>query len=385
MIESIKEYVTKNLENINSFSKENVEDLIEKYIFENNKFKYKDLKEKEELIKTALDEIVGFKQIQALIEDQEITEIMINDKEILYEKNSVIYKWDKVMSKEDSNALIEIICEKSSTTINQTTPIVDGVIGRGIRANIVLAPIAIDGNAITIRKFPDKAIGENELLKNGFLSKELLLLLKLLVKAKYNIFICGGTASGKTTLLNILGSFINSNERVITIEDSPELRIKGVKNIVRLVTRKNNTEGKGEIAIKKLIKTSLRMRPDRIIVGEVRASEAIDMLQAMNTGHEGSLSTGHSNSPKDMIARLETMVLQGENIPLEAIRKQISRAIDIFIYLERNKYGRRVKEVCEVIKVENKIVKLNTIYSDGIFINEIKNLEKIKRYQNEKN
>ena len=228
---------------------------------------------------------------------------------------------------------------------------------------MVLPPIALNGPIVTIRKFPDTPITIEKLIEYGSITNEVAELLKRMVKAKYNIFISGGTGSGKTTFLNALSNFIPRDDRVITIEDSAELQIKNVDNLVRLETRNKNTEGKGEISIRDLIKSSLRMRPDRIVVGEVRGAEALDMLQAMNTGHDGSLSTGHANSAKDMLARLETMVLTGADFPISAIRNQISSAVDVIIHLGRLRdRSRKVLEISEVLGVKNGEIELNPIY-----------------------
>ena len=230
------------------------------------------------------------------------------------------------VNKERLEDVIQTIVSKVNRTVNEASPIVDARLEDGSRVSVVLPPIALNGPILTIRKFPDKPMTMEQLLAYGALTEEAAAVLEHMVKAKYNIFICGGTGSGKTTFLNALSNFIPADERIVTIEDSAELQIVNVKNIVKLETRNANTEGKGQITIRDLIKTSLRMRPDRIIVGEVRGGEALDMLQAMNTGHDGSLSTGHANSTKDMLSRLETMVLTASSFPLEAIRQQIASA-----------------------------------------------------------
>ena len=238
--------------------------------------------------------------------------------------------------------------------MNESSPIVDARLKDGSRVHIVLPPVALKGPTMTIRKFPEKPLQMQDLILREAITEEAAALLAQLVAAKYNIFISGGTGSGKTTFLNALSQFIPSDERIVTIEDSAELQIKTVPNLVSLETRNTNTEGKGEITIRELIRASLRMRPSRIVVGEVRGGEAIDMLQAMNTGHDGSLSTGHSNSARDMMARLETMVLSGADLPIAVIRQQIGSAINIVVHLSRLRdRTRRVTEICEITGVES--------------------------------
>jgi pilus assembly protein CpaF len=307
----------------------------------------------------------GLDILQPLIDDPRVTEIMINGpNHIFIEKDGITERLS--MSFENTEKLedlIQIMVGKVNRAVNDAQPIVDARLQNGSRVNVVLPPIALNGPTVTIRKFPDNPYSLSELVTRGTISSEASLLLEKLVKAKYNIFISGGTGSGKTTLLNALSQCIPANERVITIEDSAELKIRGVTNLVSMETRNANTEGKGRIAISDLIRTSLRMRPNRIIVGEVRGGEAYDMLQAMNTGHDGSLSTGHANSVVDMIHRLETMVLTGVQLPLEAIRRQICSAIDMMVHLSRFRDGsRRVIEICEITELSNGQIRLNPLY-----------------------
>lgn len=290
---------------------------------------------------------------------------MINGcNDIFVEKNGRITRCDIVFeSRERLTEVAQKIAAMSNRIVNEARPIVDTRLEDGSRVNIVLPPAAIDGPVITIRKFYDEPLTIEKLISINSISKEAAEFLKKAVEAKYNIFISGGTGSGKTTFLNALSNFIPKDERVITIEDSAELQIKGVNNLVRLEARNANAQGENEITIRDLIKSSLRMRPDRIIVGEVRGAEAIDMLQAMNTGHDGSLSTGHSNSTADMLSRLETMVLMGMQLPLDAIRKQIGSAIDIIVQLGRLRdKTRKVLEITEVYTDENGLVRLSQLY-----------------------
>jgi len=290
---------------------------------------------------------------------------MINGpNDIFIEKNGKSIKFElKFESSQKLEDIIQVMVTNVNRTVNESTPIVDARLRDGSRINVVLPPIALNGPIVTIRKFPEKPIDIEKLIELGSLTLEAANTLKMLVIAKYNIFIAGGTGSGKTTFLNALSNFIPNDERIITIEDSAELQILNIPNLVRLETRNANLEGRGEITIRDLIKTSLRMRPERIIVGEVRGAEAIDMLQAMNTGHDGSLSTGHANSTEDMLSRIETMILSSSALPIEAVRKQIVSAIDIIIFLSRLRdKSRRTMEISEVTGMENNQIKLNPLF-----------------------
>lgn len=293
----------------------------------------------------------GLGALQPLLDDPTITEIMVNNhEEIFIERDGQIETTDIAFESEQKlEDTIQTIVSKVNRVVNESSPIADARLEDGSRVNVVLPPIALKGPAMTIRKFPEKPLMMEDLIRFGTLDEEVSYFLQQLVEAKYNIFIGGGTGSGKTTFLNVLSNFIPRDERLISIEDSAELQIQNIPNLVSLETRNPNTEGKGEISIKDLIRASLRMRPNRIIVGEVRGEEALDMLQAMNTGHDGSLSTGHANSVTDMLSRLETMVLSAAELPIEVIRKQISSAIDIMIHLSRFRdHTRRVVEISEV-------------------------------------
>lgn len=310
--------------------------------------------------------IRGLSLIDKLIADSDITEIMINGyQNIFIEKKGVLTRYPETF--ESTEKLLNVITKfvsKAGRSVNTSNPIVDARLSDGSRVNVVLPPVAINGPIVTIRKFPDKPITIKQLIKYGSITEQAAQFLELLVKAKYNIFICGGTGSGKTTFLNALSNFIPTNERIITIEDSAELQIRSIENLVKLEVRSNNAGNVTQISIKDLIKTSLRMRPERIIVGEVRGEEALDMLQAMNTGHDGSLSTGHSNSAIDMFSRLETMVLSGAaNLPLTAIRQQMVSAIDIIVFLSRFRdHSRKVVEISEVVGLKNNNIELLPLY-----------------------
>lgn len=303
--------------------------------------------------------------LQEFVEDPEITEIMINGpNHIFIEKNGILQKQKQGFESEEKlRDVIQQIVAGCNRVVNEASPIVDARLENGSRVNVVMDPVAINGPIVTIRRFPDKPIDMPELISKKSISAEVAEFLKILVKAKYNIFISGGTGSGKTTFLNVLSGFIPKNERIITIEDSAELQLQGLENLVRLETRNSTAEGCREITMRELIKSSLRMRPDRIIVGEVRGEEAADMVTCLNTGHEGSLSTGHSNSAEDMLARLETMILMGMTIPLEAIRRQIASGIDILVHLGRLRDGsRKILEVVELLAYEEGRFVMNPLY-----------------------
>lgn len=361
----LRDDVQTSLDLSNSISDEDLRLHIEEIVFKYSEQSYLATQDKIELVNKIFNSLRGYDILQPLIDDKDITEIMVNSfDEIFIEKDGVINQLPiKFESQERLEDIIQSIVAKVNRVVNEFSPIVDARLKDGSRVNVVLPPIALKGPSMTIRKFPDNPLTIEDLIIKEAITIEAAELLKKLVVSKYNIFISGGTGSGKTTFLNALSNFIPQDERIITIEDSAELQIKSIPNLIRLEKRNPNTEGKGEITISDLIRTSLRMRPNRIIVGEVRGSEALDMLQAMNTGHEGSLSTGHANSVADMLSRLETMVLSGANLPIEVIRKQISSAIDILIHLARMRdNSRRVVEISEVIGVKNGDVELNTLF-----------------------
>lgn len=307
----------------------------------------------------------GLDALHPLLEDPDITEIMINRyDEIYYEKHGVLTMSEiGFASPERLEDLIQNIVGRVNRMVNESSPIVDARLPDGSRVHVVLPPIALKGPCVTIRRFPKQPMGMRDLLAAGALTEEAARLLQLLVTAKYNLFISGGTGSGKTTFLGALSEWIPADERIVTIEDAAELRLRGAENLVSLETRNANSEGKGRITTADLIRASLRMRPNRIIVGEVRGAEALDMLQAMNTGHEGSLSTGHANSPKDMLSRLETMVLSGADLPVHVVRKQMASALDAIVHVSRFRDGsRKVSEICEVTGMEEGEVMLKPLF-----------------------
>ena len=344
---------------------EELTQLIYQVLSEASREEHLSLAEKTALGKDLFNAFRKLDLLQEFLEDDEITEIMINGTEyIFYEKNGRLYQSDRrFVSREKLEDVIQQIVSGANRLVNEASPIVDARLADGSRVNVVLAPVALNGPVVTIRKFSKEAASMEQLMAWGSISREIAGFLDVLVKSGYNIFISGGTGSGKTTFLNALSQYIPRDERIVTIEDSSELKIQGIPNLVSLEARNANIEGTGAVTIRDLIKAALRMRPTRIIVGEVRSAEAIDMLQAMNTGHDGSLSTGHANSPKDMLSRLETMVLMGMELPLPAIQRQIASALDLIVHLGRLRdKSRKVLEVTEVLGYLEGEICLQTLY-----------------------
>ena len=342
-----------------------VEDAIDGVLLNQEELLVYPVKLRMRLKKEIFDSLRRLDILQIFVEDSSVSEIMINGTEhIFVEKNGRLQELDMGFdSLEKLQDVIQQIVAGCNRVVNEASPIVDARLPDGARVNIVMNPVALNGPIVTIRRFPEKPITMDWLIRNHSISSEAAEFLKKLVRAGYNIFISGGTGSGKTTFLNALSQFIPSEERVITIEDSAELQLQELPNLVRLETRNGNVEGCREISIRELIRSSLRMRPNRIIVGEVRGAEAVDMLQCLNTGHDGSMSTGHANSGKDMLARLENMVLMGMELPLAAIRQQIASGIDIIVHLGRLRdRSRRVLEITEILGCENNEIKLNPLF-----------------------
>ncbi|WP_455054688.1 CpaF family protein [Merdimonas faecis] len=352
--------------NLNQMEDDMLEQVIEHLITEEIQDEYLTIEERVDITERIFNSIRGLGLLDSIIKDDEITEVMINGPDdIFIEKEGKLYKLEQKFDDEKQlEDIIQKIVGQAGREVNQANPIVDTRLPDGSRVNVVLPPISLGGATVTIRKFSKTPMTIEQLLKYESITIEVAHVLELFVKAKYNIFISGGTGSGKTTFLNAVSSYIPHDERVITIEDSAELQIEGIDNLVRMETRNANTSGSGAVTIRDLIKSSLRMRPERIIVGEVRGGEALDMLQAMNTGHDGSLSTGHANSTRDMLSRLETMVLQGsEGLPLEAIRQQIASAVDIIIHLSRLRdKTRKTMEISEITGYKDGEIKVNPLY-----------------------
>ena len=360
-----REYISKYFD-LSRLKDDELYTKIEKLVGEQLGSLYIPIHERVNLADEVYSSIRGLGLLDMIIKDDDITEVMINGTdEIFIEKNGKIKRLNQSFeSQRKLEDIIQRIVGRAGREVNQSNPIVDTRLPDGSRVSVVLPPIALKGPTLTIRKFSKTPMTVEQLIKYKSITPQIAKVLETLVKAKYNIFISGGTGSGKTTFLNALSNYIPKNERVITIEDSAELQIAGIENLVKMETRNSNSTGKGMITIRDLIRTSLRMRPERIIVGEVRGAETLDMLQAMNTGHDGSLSTGHANSTKDMLSRLETMVLMGaEGLPLEAIRQQISSAVDIIIHLSRLRdHSRKTMEISEVMGIKDGEIELNPLY-----------------------
>lgn len=361
----IKNRVLESIDMTREVNREELHRIIDETIRESVNCKYIPIESRWKLHSYIYNAIKGLGVIEELLDDDTITEIMVNGaKNIFIERHGTIEKIDsEIESEEKLNDIVQQIVGDTNRRVNESTPIVDTRLKDGSRVNVVLPPISLDGTILTIRKFAKEEIKIEDLIRWQSISSEASEFLRKLVETGYNIFISGGTGSGKTTFLNVLSNFIPKDSRVITIEDSAELQIKSIKNIIRMEARAPNSDGENSITIRDLIKTSLRMRPDRIIVGEVRGEEALDMLQAMNTGHDGSMSTGHSNSPGNMLSRLETMVIMGIEMPLKAVRAQIASGIDVIVHLGRLRdRSRRVLEIDEVQGIIDGEIQLGKIF-----------------------
>ena len=362
----LQKNLLKELEQGMTFSDEELYEEIEQRVLKMEQAEYLSIEEKIQMVKGIFNSIRRLDVLQELLEDSSITEIMVNGPEHIFieRDGKLLDSGKRFQSQEKLEDVIQQIVSKVNRVVNESTPIVDVRLLDGSRVNVVLPPVALDGPVLTIRRFPDKAFSMDRLLEIGSITQEAVDFLKICVEARYNIFISGGTGSGKTTFLNALSNFIPPDERIITIEDAAELQIRNIPNLVRLEVRNANLEGKNEITIRDLVKSALRQRPDRIIIGEVRDAAVIELLNAMNTGHDGSISTGHANSPRDMLHRMETLVLTGMEIPLPAIRNQIASAIDIIVQLGRLRdKSRQVLEITEVTGVEGGEIILQPIFT----------------------
>ena len=363
--QTVEEGLRQKIDLSREVSDEEVREMIDEMVIHCSRQYALSLKDRQQLGREIFDAIRRMDILQELVEEEEVTEIMINGTQgIFIERKGRLFQWDKnFASKEKLEDVIQQIVAKCNRAVNEASPIVDARLENGARVNIVLAPVALNGPIVTLRRFPSHPIGMTDLLAYGSLTQEAAQDLEKWVRAGYNIIISGGTGSGRTTFLNALSQYIPSTDRVITIEDSAELQLQGIPNLVRLETRDSKGEGTTAITIRDLIRSSLRMRPDRIIVGEVRGSEAIDMLQALNTGHDGSLSTGHANSATDMLMRLETMVLMGMELPLSAVRRQIASGVDIIVQLGRLRdKSRKVLEIVEITGYEDGEIVTRPLY-----------------------
>lgn len=366
MIHILQQKIMEDLDFGEELSDEQLKDLISKYLLEKEKNNNFTLSQRKQIGKEIFDSLRKLDVLQDLIDDDEITEIMVNGPEAIFiEKRGKIYKTDlKFDSREKLLQVINQIVSGCNRTVNESNPIVDARLKNGARVNVVLYPIALNGPILTIRRFPDKPITMDKLMELEAVSEEAVSFLKKAVKAKYNILISGGTGSGKTTFLNALSQYIPSDERIITIEDSAELQILGIENLIRMETRNANLEGGKGITIRDLIKTSLRMRPSRIIVGEVRGEEVSDMIgSAMNCGHDGSMSSAHANSAADMLLRLENMFLMSATLPVDAIRRQVASGVDVIVHLGRLRdKSRKVLEITEIKGMEKEEIRLNPLF-----------------------
>lgn len=364
--EALREKVLTELDYTRELSDEEVREVIDRILLTEESSRWMPLN----LVRRAGTEIFSSLRrldvLQPYMEDPEVTEIMVNGPEYIFvEKQGRLQRADcRFENRERLQDVIQQIVAGCNRAVNEASPIVDARLANGARVNIVMEPAALNGPILTIRRFPDQPITMQQLIAGESITREAAEFLRSLVIARYNILISGGTGSGKTTFLNVLSGFIPREERIVTIEDSAELQLQGLENLVSLETRTGNGENCARINIRDLIRTSLRMRPDRIIVGEVRGAEAVDMLQALNTGHDGSMSTAHANSAYDLLFRLENMVMMGMDIPLNAIRRQIASGVDIIIHLSRMRdKSRRVEEIQEIMGMEEGRIVTRTLYA----------------------
>ena len=394
--EYMKQKLRSEIERMKEINDQKIYSQIDQIILQESKEEYITLDQRQEIRKNLFNAVRGLDLLQELIDDDEITEIMVNGTEAIFiEKAGEMKKWKyHFTSKNHLEDLIQQIAGRCNRIVNEANPVADARLENGDRVSIVLPPAAVNGPILTIRRFPKQPISMKELIAWNSITQEAADFLRKLVESGYNIFISGGTGSGKTTFLNALSDFIPKQERIITIEDNAELQIQGVENLVRMEARKGHFSKENDITIRDLIKASLRMRPNRIIVGEVRGEEAIDMLQAMNTGHDGSLSTAHANNPRDMMMRLETMVLMGIKLPISAIRRQIAGGIDVMVHLGRRRdHSRKVLEILEITgyDCEREEIQTQILYEyeetgkkeKGSLVRKgnLKNMEKWKRYR----
>ena len=384
---TLRQMLMEKLDVYRDLSDEEILENIDELIINNLRDQGISLKEKVQLRQELFYSVRKLDVLQELIEDETVTEIMVNGPDSIFiERGGKLTKWHKRFTdRQKLEDVIQQIVGKCNRVVNESSPIVDARLQNGARVNAVIYPVALDGPILTIRRFPDKPITMEKLIELGSITSECAEFLRKLVEARYSIVIGGGTGSGKTTFLGALSEYIPKDERIITIEDNAELKLQGISNLVRLEAKASNGNGGSAISIRDLIKSALRMRPDRIVVGEVRGEEAVDMIQALNTGHDGSLSTGHANSSRDMLSRLETMVLMGIDLPLEAVRRQIASGVDILIHLGRMRdKSRKVLEITEVCGYEKGDIRIQPLYQwqeeKGLVqVSELQHNEKLKR------
>lgn len=366
MVKKIQKDIMEDLDFGEELSDEQLKELISRYLLEKDRKYDFTLQQRKQIGKEIFDSLRKLDILQDFLENEEVTEIMVNGEDTVFvEKGGRLYRANvRFESKEKLLQVIHQIVSGCNRSVNEMTPIVDARLENGARVNVVLDPVALNGPILTIRRFPKNPITMERLMEIGAISEEAALFLQKAVKAKYNIIISGGTGSGKTTFLNALSQYIPKEERIITIEDSAELQLLGIENLIRMETRNANLEGGKPITIRDLIRTSLRMRPDRIVVGEVRGEEAADMIgSAMNCGHDGSMSSAHANSAGDMLLRLENMILMSQSLPVEAIRRQIASGVDMIVHLGRLRdKSRKVLEICEIRDIEREEIRLNSLF-----------------------
>lgn len=364
--EELKAALMLKLEERREAQDEEIREMIRALIFDMNRRQYLPVDERLRLARELFSSVRRLDILQELIDDKSVTEIMVNGPDtIFFERNGRTERWDRAFSsREKLEDVIQQIAGSVNRVVNEQHPIVDARLPDGSRVNAVITPVALDGPILTIRQFPEKPIDMDSLIARGSITEEAALFLERLVKAAYSMMIGGGTSAGKTTFLNALSNYIPKEERLITIEDNAELQIQGVQNLVRLEAKEANSSETRAVTIRDLIKSALRMRPDRIVVGECRSGEVVDMLQAMNTGHDGSLSTIHCNSSADCLSRLETLSLMSINIPLQAVRRQIASGVDVIVHLGRLRdRSRRVLEITEVDGMEDGEIRLNPLFA----------------------
>ena len=365
-LQKLQQQIMEDLDFGEELSDAQLKELIGKHLLEKDKNYQFTLMQRKQIGKEIFDSLRKLDVLQDLIDDDEVTEIMVNGpNDIFVEKQGRLFRTNlRFESREKLLHVINQIVSSCNRVVNESSPIVDARLKNGARVNVVLYPIALNGPILTIRRFPDNPITMDRLIELGAVSREAVDFLEKAVRAKYNILVSGGTGSGKTTFLNALSQYIPEDERIITIEDSAELQIRGIGNFIRMETRNNNLEGGRGITIRDLIKTSLRMRPTRIIVGEVRGEEASDMIgSAMNCGHDGSMSSAHANSAVDMLLRLENMILMSATLPVEAIRRQVASGLDLIVHLGRMRdKSRKVLEIVEIKGMEYGEIILNPLF-----------------------
>ena len=390
--ESMRKLLMSRLEERGELTDEEILEIIDELVLSRSREFLLTLKEKEGLRKDLFYSVRKLDVLQELVEDNTVTEIMVNGyRDIFVERDGIIRKWEKSFTSEERlQDVIQQIAGKCNRVVNEQIPIADARLENGSRVNIVLPPVALDGPIMTIRRFPDDPVTMEKLVSWGSITAEGAGFLRNLVRAGYTILVGGGTSTGKTTFLNALSNFIPKEERIVTIEDNAELQIQGIDNLVRLEAKAANLEENREITIRDLIKTALRMRPSRIIIGEVRSGEAGDFLSCLNTGHSGSLGSAHANSVRDMIGRLEMMVLMGMDLPIPVIRRQIASGVEILVHLTRDKTGRRmVEEIAEITEYAEGEIEIQTLYgrnrqSELVCVSPLRHREKLEK-SNEKN